>query len=247
MTLDKSKFMDFFHRIKFAGMIPYKTMKNYKYDFSNYFSLSDPNSVNSIAGFNDMLLPTYCSLLKIRQIAKSGVDRQSAISDIEQLVTWMTDELDIFMGIEFRLGMNVFGGLTEFRRMVHLGGDDCETSKKLMGTAWDILHYRMMADSSTISAITGKKCACFFVTRDSPFYKLVKSLELALLVDGPGNIGRSKIIRAGDVPPFYNDLKMIEILPDRAMAKVVFNEQEIPFGYPVKREQESNLHGRIPK
>lgn len=234
MILDKSKFMDFFHRIKFAGMFPYKLMRSYKYDFSNYFSSVDPFHANDIIGFNHLLLPSYCALLKIRQIAKFGVDKQSAISNIEQLFTWMTNELDIFMGVEFQLGMNVFGGLTEFRRMVHLDGDDYEARKKLMGTAWDILHYRMMADSSAISAIIGKGCRCFFVTRDSPFYKLVKSLELALIVDGPSAIGRSKLIRSGNIPIFYDheyinklNLKMVEILPDRAMTRTVFDKRKI--------------------
>jgi hypothetical protein len=211
-------------------LLPMKAIRSFNFSFDkNYYALEHPNVPLSIKGLDDMLRPSYCCLLKIREIAlKNSVSKEKYTKNVQVFIDWMVEELDIVMGVEFKLAVNVFGGETSFRRMINLDGKSLNTTKSLLGTAWDICHYRMFANSENLSKIVSEDSFPIFVTKDEPFYELVKST-----IKGNHKIGSSLMMdfekpRFSDEPStdFFNE-RMLVLAAQRFGKEVNYDEDKV--------------------
>ncbi len=227
--IDSEKFYDFFHRIKMIEILPIKHIRNFNYDYANYLTAADFKIPSRLNGFDDMLLPTYCCLLKLRELALINSTRKDCMEkNLIAYLEWMENILEIIMGVEFRLGTKIFGGDTEFRRMIHLDGKPSEVKKKIMGTAWDICHYRLFSSPENLSVVVGEDAFPVFVTKDLPFFKLVRSIFSA-----PVNSGTRIMIDNYDSSfesyEIINEIneRMIKIAENRAQREIRYDEKKI--------------------
>ncbi|THD30875.1 MAG: hypothetical protein DI588_14595 [Flavobacterium johnsoniae] len=227
--IDSQKFYDFFHRIKMIEILSIKHLRNFNYDYRNYLTMGDFKIPARLHGFDDMLLPTYCCLLKLRELAlKNGTKKDCMEKNLIAYLEWMDNILDIMMGVEFQLGTKIFGGDTEFRKMIHLDGKPSEAKKKIIGTAWDICHYRLFSNSENLSVVVGEDTFPVFVTKDIPFFKLVRSIFSApvkpgtrIMIDNYDSSFESYEIITG-----INE-RMLKIADKRKQKEIIYDEVKI--------------------
>ncbi|EKT3967482.1 hypothetical protein NTJ12_002573, partial [Flavobacterium psychrophilum] len=234
---DVQKFWDFKHRIDFFLLIPFKNLKQMNYDFKrDYIKFKDDNLSlgNPYSEIKSIQFNTYSSLLKIRLIAKESLLKKDFEKNCNILIDWMINDLKIFFGVECKLGFSIFGGNTEFRKMLGIDLNSEKVKKILLGTTWDIFHSRISTNSSMISNILGENLKPFFLTNDKNLFNLFKSLELSMIIDGGENFGSSFIFNTGiDYPNFDEkvterlNVKMITLLSERFKNKYIFEEKYV--------------------
>lgn len=190
---------------------------------TDYFTLNQPKLRNHTPfyGLESFFLNTYCSLLKIRELALNGLSKKYAEKNILEFTKWMANTLGIMLGIEFKLAMNIFGGKTEFRKMIWLEGKEHLIKKKIVGTAWDITHARFCSNNFSLSKKLGENLNAFFLTSDTNLFKLLSESSLTMIFDS-GEIGSSSMINTSfDYPHFdesflnKNNTKMMELITER--------------------------------
>ncbi len=218
---DYNKLNDFRDRIDFFRKIKLKQLKSMKYDFNtNYFSMDNPiNTPNSLlSGFAPSLKNTYCSLLKIRSLAKMDLSKKCAEQNLMAFFDWMKDELNIMRGPEYKLAMNIFGGNTGYRKMIGLDNKPSDVKKKLLGTSWDIFHAKHTSNSFLLSKMLHENLYPYFLTSDANLFNIFRRFSLTLIKDGRENFATSFLLNSDfDFP--HLDESFIE-----KQNKKVFNE-----------------------
>ncbi len=131
------KLWDIKNKVDFIFRYPVKLLKRFEFDYDlNFHSASKQESLNnSLKPIISNLHLYYAALLKIRDIADSGLKKANAEKNIELFVEWMEDELDLFLGLEYSLALEIFGGNSKFRSMIKFCANKEATVKALWGTA----------------------------------------------------------------------------------------------------------------
>lgn len=153
---------------------PVALLRNFDYDF-NTKSLQSPRfNSKLIKILNDERLNiSYAALLKINEISKNGLSANLAEKNITAFLDWMENELDIILGIEYSLALQIFGGNSKFRTMIRLGAKKHRVLSAARGTAWDLFHAKMSCNKEQLSQLVGHKVYPVFVTKDAGLYALI--------------------------------------------------------------------------
>lgn len=183
---DEDKFWDFNNRINFFEKIPKVYFKEFKFNYTrdsldierSYLRKSSP-----YYGLEPTFLYTYVSLLKIRELALKELAKNIAEKNCFDLINWMVDELGIVLGLEYKLGMNIFGGSTNFWKMIGIDGKNDLIKKKLIGTAWDILHSRLCTNNLKLSEMLSEPIEAYFLTDDYNLFKLLYKSNLSVIIN----------------------------------------------------------------
>lgn len=234
---DFEKFEDFKHRIDFFIQIPIKNFKSFNFDFNrDYFVFRKlpPMKGDPMKPVNQVLKNSYCTLLKIRSLATKNLTKSNAEHNIETLAEWMANDLNIFRGAEYKLGMNIFGGKTEFRKMIGLDNKLEDVKKKLKGTAWDMFHSKFTANSFRISEILQKDIYPFFLTSDANLFKIFQNFSVEIVKDGGENFVTSFVMTSDFSYPHLdetfikkNNKKIFDLFVNRHNRQHVFNEGRV--------------------
>ncbi|HAF28295.1 MAG TPA: hypothetical protein DCG75_04525 [Bacteroidales bacterium] len=236
MEFDINKFWEFNNKIDFIEKIPMNYVNSYRFDFDRDYIVTDLNEfeTNSIIAFRPLLLTTYCCLLKIREISFNGLEKSKAIKNIETFRDWLINELDISMAIEYHLAMNIFGGISELRKMICIDTKKHDVKKILWGTSWDIFHSRINGNNAEFSGYFGEKIYSTFITNDSNLFKLISKISLeAIFLNSENNSSTSMIVASNELPHFEpafideSNSKMKNIFSNRLLIKKQFNESKI--------------------
>lgn len=236
-SFDFEKFEDFRHRIDFFTQVPIKIFKSLNYDFYRDFFVFrriPPMKGDPMEPVNQILKNSYCTLLKIRSLATKGLTKSNAEYNIDALADWMTNELNIFRGAEYKLGMNIFGGNTEFRKMIGLDNKPKDVKKKLKGTAWDMFHSKFTANSFRISEILQKAIYPFFLTSDANLFKIFQNFSIEIVKDGGENFVTSFVMTSDFSYPHLDDTfieknnkKLFYLFVNRSNHQHLFNEEKV--------------------
>jgi len=232
---DKDKFQDFKNRIDFFIQIPLKHFKKFNYNYlRDYQIFSQPKLKDNTTffGLESFILSTYCVLLKIREISLSGLTKKDAKKNIFKLLDWMINDLKFMLGVEYKLGMNIFGGKTEFRKMIWLEGKQNLTQKKIMGSAWDITHSRFITNNEFLNKIVDKNIYVYYLTSDRHFYELISKYSITAIFKTKA--GTTTMHNTNfDYPHFETEFideqnnKMIEIMGDRINKEPMYDRERI--------------------
>lgn len=236
-TFDKQKLQDFKTRIEFFEQISLKDFRTFKYDFHRDFfvfkniaaTIKDP-----LMTINPIIKNSYCSLLKIRSIALKGLTKDKAENNLNELIKWMIDDLGIVRGAEYKLAMNIFGGNTEFRKMVGLDCKQAVVKRKLLGTTWDMFHSKFTANSFRISEVLQRLIYPFFLTSDANLFRIFQHFGLEVIKDGGENFVSSFIMTSDFSYPHFDQSfidrhneKMLEVFLDRRNHEYDFDELKV--------------------
>jgi hypothetical protein len=227
------KYKDLMERVDFFNQIPPKHLKKFNYNFNtDYFIINDVEITKPTVpylGLDLFYLNTYCCLLKIRGLALRGLNKTVAEKNINDFFTWMRDDLDLILGLEYKLALNIFGGHTEFRKMIWLEGKHKLVKQKLKGTSWDITHARLCMNNFKLNKILKDNIVAYFLTSDTNLIELVKSFSLTGIIDCE-KIGSTSVINTSFAYPHFteefidkNNLLMINTLGDRFNKEYKYN------------------------
>ncbi|MAQ76081.1 MAG: hypothetical protein CL613_07095 [Aquimarina sp.] len=207
--LDYQKMTDFMSRISFFNKIPDKYFNRQNFDFHKNFFVAENDHFSANSNIwlqiEPMILNTYCSLLKIRQLSLNGLAMNNARKNIEIFAQWMIESLGLWVGIEFNLALKIFGGLTNFRKMIWLDGKARQTRKKLWGSAWDIMHARVCTNNYTMSLYFEEKTEAFFLTNDRSLFTLLSDFNLMGIVNSGGQKSITSIYNVNFDYPHLDD------------------------------------------
>lgn len=234
---DSEKLYDFKLRIDFFIQIPLRVFRNFKYDFyrDNFIFRRLPElKGDPMQPVNQILKNSYCTLLKIRSLSTKGLSKNKAEQNLNILVDWMTSELNIFRGAEYKLGMNIFGGNTEFRKMIGLDSKPADVKKKLRGTAWDMFHSKFTANSFRLSEILQRPLYPFFLTSDANLFRIFQNFSLEIIKDGGEDFVTSFVMTSDFSFPHLdksflekNNKKLFDLFVERRNQQYVFNEEKV--------------------
>lgn len=236
-TFDERKFWDFKYRIDFFKQIPFKELRKFKYNFDRDFfiirniekPLPIPHQI-----FDEFLQNSYCALLKIRSLALKGISRKDALPNINNFIEWMSNDLDIFLGTEYTLALYIFGGRTEFRKMIGLDYKEKSIKKNIKGTVWDIFHSKNASNNFRLNQMLQENIHSIFITDDFNLFKIFKNRSLTLIKDGDGQVNTSFLFNASfDYPHFdesfidYQNERLLNLFIDRRNRKYKFNQDKV--------------------
>lgn len=180
MIWNHNKFMDLKYKIDFLEQIPLKVVNKGTFDFQrDYRIMRRPVfSSQSMNAHSPLLYCSYAHLLKIRQIARKGLGKKLARRNMDEYMDWVLNDFNRAMKYESALAMNVFGGISEFRKMIWLEGKLQETKKKLWGSCWDLFHARMCSNDLAMSESMEENLKAIFVTNDKNLFQLAAKMTL---------------------------------------------------------------------
>ncbi|ABG60187.1 hypothetical protein CHU_2945 [Cytophaga hutchinsonii ATCC 33406] len=235
-TFNVNKFRDFKHRIDFFDLIKVNDFKKFKYDFNRDYHIFNNEQIelpSTLEGI-DSLKNSYCALLKIRSIAKKGLTKHKAISNINTFVDWMVNDLEILLGMEYNLALNIFGGQTELRKMIAVDCKQSEIKKIIKGTAWDIFHSKNASNSFRLYKMFGENLFSFFMTNDNNLLRIFKNTTLEIVKDGNENFNSSFLYTSdfshlhfeNNFIDIYN-LKMMNLFIDRSTKIYNFDNEKV--------------------
>lgn len=234
---DNEKFWDFKCRIDFFREIPVKHFKRFNYDFHRDFYVlknTKPDLTISYEILESALNNSYCALLKIRELATKSLSKTNATKNLDSFVDWMINDLDILMGIEYKLAMYVFGGRTEFRKMIGLDCSGVQVQKKVMGTVWDIFHSKNTSNNFRLNQILDKNLYATFMTNDLNLFKIFQKFNLRVIKDGENIISSSFLFNSDSDCPHFDDQylekqneRFLNLFIERRNRKYEFNRNRI--------------------
>lgn len=102
---------------------------------------------------------------------------------MKEYTQWMRYELGLMFGLEHKLAMGVFGGVTEFRKMIGLESKKDSVKKLLMGTIWDFTHARLCMNNMKISELLETNINAFFLTNDRNLFRLISKFSLSMYLE----------------------------------------------------------------
>lgn len=230
LKIQSDKFFDFNCRIQFAFFYPLKKLRKFHYNFEDNFYAIKPKPTSAEPAeiiIDSRINPYYVGLLKIAQIAqKNGVSKHKAEKNIESFINWMEDDLNFFLGQEYMLALNIFGGNTAFGSMLKIGGKKEAIIKATWGTAWDMFHAKMSINRDLISELIEKKVFPIFVTNDVTLYNLMSPYVDSYV---KRNFKKVTIIQNNAYPPFFSNDFMDKL--NERMTKLTierfYNENEL--------------------
>lgn len=232
------KYRDFKYRLDFFEQIPAKALNTGNYDFNRDFHLFKdlPLFLTKDSWYEKLpvLQLSYASLLKIRELAVITTKKQSAEKNIEIFTDWMSEELGLMLGIEFKLAMSVFGGRTEFRKMIGLDDAGSKAKKKVKGTLWDIFHSRYCMHNANISKHLGEAISAYFVTNDYNLFSLLSKYSLTGVLDPGDDSGSTSWYNTDfDYPHLKRDFlekhteRMLNLMYDRLNIDFEYNKEKV--------------------
>lgn len=231
--IDTDKFNDMKMKLDFAFKCPFNKLKKGDFDFKkNYYSPTPININNNGSLFLEQINVFYCALLKMREIAKkNGLNKHKSRENIIEFVDWMNTELEMILGVEYQLCIQIFGGNNDFRPMIKDMSNKEKALKAVWGTAWDLFHSRFSRNSSQLSAIVDEDVNSVFVTNDKRLYEL-----LAPKIDSTTEFGNTRISimnNSDSLPPHLDDifveemnLKLIDIFESRGQIEKEYPENK---------------------
>lgn len=235
--IDEKKFIDFKHKIDFWKELPAKMINGYNFDYDrDYFIYKDINlrEYRSVEIFRPMLLQSYCCLLKIRYLAIThGLNKKVALKNIEYFIDWMETDLGKIMGIEYKIAINIFGGLTAFRKMIGIDNTIDDVKKIVWGTSWDIFHSRISCNSHRISRMLKDNIISYFVTKDTVLYKLLSEIALKIVINAPTHSTSTNMLMSTFRLSHLN-INDLTVLNDR-MLKLLLNRYSLEKKYNEER------------
>jgi hypothetical protein len=233
---NEKKFWEFNNRIKYFEDIPLKYFHGYKYNFDKDFFLLFTSDLGLQSTFNALesyYLNAYCALLKIRALALKGLSKTMAKRNITDFFNWMVDELGIVLGLEYFLSLKIFGGSSEYRKMIWLDGKQEIIKKKLVGSSWDIFHARLSTNTfefNKLKLIDNKKVYTYFLTNDLNLFNLFAYYSLFCVIEKADDTGTMRLFNSDlNVPHLDNKFiddqnrKIFEALSERVNKKIENN------------------------
>lgn len=205
LKINEEKFFDYKNKLDYAFGYPIKRLKNFDYDFiRDYGDFVNPEfrSKNIIVALKaDQMLRSYAALLKICEISQNGLRAEKAEKNIVAFIEWMVNDLGVILGFDYMLALQIFGGNTEYGRMLNLGGKNKDkVLSTLSGTAWDLFHAKMSCNRNQLSKIIEDKVYPVFVTNDMLLFELISPTVLFSSKSGPS---RLNIVNGDSYPPNY--------------------------------------------
>ncbi|WP_229734142.1 hypothetical protein [Flavobacterium orientale] len=169
------KFFDFKNKIDFAFQVPIAKLKKNNYNFES-LNFKAPEIKNQLLNLlmDERVNIFYAGLLKICEIAQRGLKTDCAEKNILEFIEWMENELDVILGYEYMLALQIFGGNTKFRSMLKIGSSAKEKIlKAAWATAWDLFHAKVSCHRDQLTQIVNQKVYPIFVTKDSNLFELI--------------------------------------------------------------------------
>ncbi|NOQ75605.1 MAG: hypothetical protein GQ574_26595 [Crocinitomix sp.] len=230
--LDTDKFFDFFNKLKFAFQFPIERLRKNDFDyFSNFIPSEKKDTKGNLTPVIEQIMVHYSALLKIREIASKGLSKQKSQKNILEFLDWMNSELNLILGLEYQLAIQIFGGNTGFNSMIKVNSTKEKALKALWGTAWDLMHARVSRNSTQLSAMVNEDINSIFITNDKRLYELI-----APQIEFASEFDRSKIsITAGEenYPPHFDyafmeklNSMILEISEKRVSTKVSYPHED---------------------
>lgn len=225
-----NKLWDIKNRLDFAFQYPIKRFKRLEFDYEKeYYIYDKPKSLSqSISSFTENLNLYYAGLLKIREIANNGLKKENAEKNIELFINWMVSDLDIILGLEYSLALEIFGGNSNLRSMIKLGSSKEKSLKGILGTAWDLFHARMSCNRPQLSNMVGQNVKPIFVTKDGGLFELMAPHVEHLL---RFNSTKLSITTKNNYPPHYSNSfinylnnKMLKLGTERVEEERVYDK-----------------------
>ncbi|TCD27156.1 hypothetical protein EZ456_11605 [Pedobacter psychrodurus] len=211
--LNIPKYQDFVNKITYAFDTPFsETVKLNDRIFNYYVEVNDTDSMG-FEGLFPLLLMSYVSLLKIYFLCKkNNPNRGSVLKNLKLFLHWCNKHLNTSMASEIQLAIRIFGGDSRFRKMIALDkkGDQLDVIfRTLWGSAWDLLHMRMVH----FKAInTGIDQVVYFITQDANLYELFKTCQLQCALSISGQPITSFV--SYDIEIQYKDVNMVKDMND---------------------------------
>lgn len=205
LKIEDEKYCDYTAKLKFAFEFPIKKIK--KFDFPSVTSNYNSSLLNFPSELIEDILSTrinvyYSALLKISQISQSNsISKKNAEKNMETFLNWMENDLQIFLGNEYIIALNIFGGNSKFNSMLKIGATKEKILKATLGTAWDSFHARMSINKKMISDMLKKNVYPIFVTKDIMLSKLM-SPYVSYYTER--EFKKVKIIDRDLIPEFYS-------------------------------------------
>ncbi|QBA19745.1 hypothetical protein EU348_00615 [Chryseobacterium indologenes] len=169
-------FDDYYNKLYFAFNTPIEKFKTLDFDYYRDFYVEndtqvDKNIVKSI--IESRVNPFYAGLLKICEIAQRGLGQNRAEKNVEEFFSWMENDLGFMLGSEYRLAIQIFGGNSEYRKMLRFGSKKEIILKEAMKTAWDIFHSKVSTNNELLSELVSRNVRAIFVTKDAKLSDLL--------------------------------------------------------------------------
>lgn len=222
LEIQTGKLIEFKDKIDFAFQYPVARLKKFDYSFNfDYTNLKTPQSNNKLLKIliEERLNLTYAALLKICEIAKNGLSTNFAEKNITAFINWMENDLDIILGIEYTLALQIFGGNSKYRTMIKLGAKKDRILKAAWGTAWDLFHAKMSCNKEQLSQLVNHKVYPIFVTKDAGLFELISP---EVNVYAKFEFSKLSILQNNIYPPSYSvgfreylNKRMLKLSSDR--------------------------------
>ena len=146
----------------------------------------------------------------------------------------MINKLKILRGAEYQLALNIFGGNTEYRKMIGLDSTKPnDIKKKISGSAWDMFHSKLCANNLRLSQILERNIHPFFLTSDANLFKLFHNVS-SQSIKHEGNESISSIMISDSNYPHFeesfierNNQKSYNLSVERSDIDYSYNEDEV--------------------
>lgn len=176
LELQSEKYIDFKNMIDYAFEYPLKRFKKYDYDFltdCKFFGDKEIKSEVIKQLISERINLSYAALLKICQIGQNGLSKNKSENNIQEFIDWMELDLNVILGLEYTLALEIFGGNTKLISMIKLGSTKEKILRACWGTSWDLLHSRMGCNKEQLSYLTEQNVYPIFATKDSYLFNLI--------------------------------------------------------------------------
>jgi hypothetical protein len=177
--LDITKYREFVNKIIYTFDRPFnESYKLNRLDF-NYEVEVGEMDVKAFEAFFPLVLISYVTLLKIHILCKkNNPQKNNVIKNVKLFLHWCDKHLNASMASEIQLAIKIFGGVSEFKKMIAVdkkGNVSDNILRPIWGTSWDFFHMRMIHFSTMNSKMEYKT---YFVTQDGNISTLFKSYTL---------------------------------------------------------------------
>ncbi len=210
--IDISKFQDMVNKITYTFDTPYsKGIKLNERAYPYYVEVGQKD-IDTFNTFLPLLLLSYTTLLKLYIICKENNPNKGNIrSNLKRFCDWCDKELNISMASEIQLAVKIFGGVSDFRKMIALdknAGAD-EILRIIWGTAFDFFHLRIIHFAGISSEIN---LHSYFITQDENIFSLFKTCKLEKAITTKNYIALSML--SSDLDIQYKRDKTFAIIED---------------------------------
>lgn len=204
LIIQPRKLFDYKNKLQFAFEYSIKEFKKLEYNLKETFFSPDAGEIESELLkliIDTRINPYYAGLLKISHIAQKGLGQNRSEKNIDEFINWMENELGFFLGLEYTLALQIFGGNSKFGSMLKIGAKKDSIIKATWGSAWDVFHAKMSINKEMISEITDQNVYPIFVTKDVGLFNLM-SPNVHLYMKH--NFTKVTITKNNEYPPNYS-------------------------------------------